>query len=270
MNARNPAVAQNAMSHVRMDGVSKTYESDKGTVEALRDVSLSVPRGSFVSVVGPSGCGKSTLLRCLAGLEETSAGRIFVDGVMVDQPPFDMGMVFQRDALLDWRNVVDNVLLPVDFRRRPRREFEARAAALLDLFGLAGFHHRYPRELSGGMRMRVAICRALLDNPPLLLMDEPFAALDAFTRDELNIELQKLLSLSGATTFFVTHNISEAILLADTVVVMDRRPGRIADILPIALPRPRPLSVRETPAFAAYGRSIRETFESLGILKHHP
>ncbi len=257
------------MPHVRIDGVSKIYESAKGTVDALRDVSLSVERGSFVSVVGPSGCGKSTLLRCLAGLEDPSAGRIHVDGEHIVQPPFNMGMVFQRDALLDWRTVLENVLLPIDFRRRPRKEFEAKAAALLDLFGLAGFHDRYPRELSGGMRMRVAICRALLDAPPLLLMDEPFAALDAFTRDELNIELQKLLASSGATTFFITHNISEAILLADTVVVMDRRPGKVAKVISIDLPRPRPLSARETPEFAAYGRTIRETFESLGILKHH-
>lgn len=261
--------APSPQPHIRIDGVSKFYQSAKGPVEALLDVSLTVARGSFVSVVGPSGCGKSTLLRCLAGLEAPSAGRVYIDGTKVDQPPLHMGMVFQRDVLLDWRSVLENVLLTSDFRRRSRAEFEPKARALLDLFGLSGFHDRFPWELSGGMRMRVAICRALLDDPPLLLMDEPFAALDAFTRDELNIELQRLLANSGATTFFITHNISEAIILADTVVVMDRRPGKIARVLPIELERPRPLSVRETPEFANYGRIVRETFESLGIVRSH-
>jgi NitT/TauT family transport system ATP-binding protein len=256
-----------APAYIRIEGVSKVFRSDRGPVAALQDVSLDIQPGQFISVVGPSGCGKSTLLRCLAGLEQPSSGRILLKGEAITKPPLNMGMVFQRDVLLDWRTNLENVLFTTDFRGLPRKQWVERARQLLNLFGLEEFHDRYPWELSGGMRMRVAICRALVDSPELMLMDEPFAALDAFTRDDLNLELQKTSMKTGATTVFITHNISEAIFLGDKVVVMDRRPGRIALSLDIRLPRPRPLSVRETPQFAEYGRQIRQTFEQLGIVR---
>jgi NitT/TauT family transport system ATP-binding protein len=254
-------------TYIDVCDVSKTYDSERGTVEALRDVSLSIGAGEFVSVVGPSGCGKSTLLRCVSGLEQPSTGTISLKGEAVLSPAPSMGMVFQRDVLLDWRNILDNVLFTADFRGLPRKQWIGRAKELLELFGLSEFQNRYPWELSGGMRMRAAICRALLVAPELLLMDEPFAALDAFTRDDLNLELQKISQKTNSTTIFITHNITEAIFLGDKVVVMDRRPGRVALVLDIELARPRALSVRETPQFAEYGSIIRRTFEKLGILR---
>jgi NitT/TauT family transport system ATP-binding protein len=217
-----------------------------------------------VSLVGPSGCGKSTFLRCIAGLERISAGVLRVDGRTVSEPPDKLGMVFQRDVLLDWRTVLDNVLLPIEFRDLPRSTHEPRARELLEMIGLAGFEKRYPWELSGGMRQRVAICRALVDDPSLLLMDEPFAALDAFTRDELNLELQNLWLRSPKTVVFVTHNISEAVFLGDRVVVMARRPGRVEAVLDVELPRPRPLAMRDSPEFVAHAARIRALFETLG------
>jgi NitT/TauT family transport system ATP-binding protein len=254
-------------AYIRIAGVSKVFRSDRGEVAALQDISLDIQPGEFISVVGPSGCGKSTLLRCLAGLDQPTSGQILLKGEAITKPPLNMGMVFQRDVLLDWRTNLENVLVTTDFRGQPRKLWVERAKAMLNLFGLEEFHDRYPWELSGGMRMRVAICRAMVDSPELLLMDEPFAALDAFTRDDLNLELQKTGMQTGATTVFITHNINEAIFLGDKVVVMDRRPGRIALALDINLPRPRPLSVRESPQFAEYGRQIRQTFEQLGIVR---
>ncbi len=256
--------------HLVIDGVCKTYRSQRGSLEALRDISLRVRAGAFVSIVGPSGCGKTTLLRCVAGLDHPTAGEISLKGSAVSGPPDNMGMVFQRDVLLDWRTVLDNVLLLTEFRGLPRRDWIDRARRLLAVFGLASFEDRYPWELSGGMRQRVSICRAILDEPELLLMDEPFAALDAFTRDELNLELQTLSQRTQSTTLFITHNIGEAIFLADQVVVMDRRPGRIATVLDVDIPKPRALSVREGRAFAEIGRQVRQTFEDLGILRASP
>jgi len=236
-------------------------------VVALDDVSLSIAPGEFVSVLGPSGCGKSTLLRCVAGLEIPSAGSITVNGTPVDGPPAGLGMVFQRDALLDWRNVAENLMLPIDFRRGDRAAARERAAALLALTGLTGFEKAYPAQLSGGMRQRVAICRALVDDPVLLLMDEPFGALDALTRDQMNIELQKMWLAEHKTVLFVTHSISEAIFLGDRVVVFTPRPGRIADIVQVELPRPRRLAVRAAERFNGYANHIRTLFEGMGLLK---
>ena len=267
LERRRLPAEERRQTYIEVCDVSKTYESERGTVEALRDVSLSIGAGEFVSVVGPSGCGKSTLLRCVSGLEQPSTGTISLKGEAVLSPAPSMGMVFQRDVLLDWRNILDNVLFTADFRGLPRKQWIGRAKELLELFGLSEFQNRYPWELSGGMRMRAAICRALLVAPELLLMDEPFAALDAFTRDDLNLELQKISQKTNSTTIFITHNITEAIFLGDKVVVMDRRPGRIALVLDIDLARPRALSVRETPQFAEYGSIIRRTFEKLGILR---
>jgi len=267
LERRRLPAEERRQTYIDVCDVSKTYESERGTVEALRDVSLSIRAGEFVSVVGPSGCGKSTLLRCVSGLEQPSTGTISLKGEAVLSPAPSMGMVFQRDVLLDWRNILDNVLFTADFRGLPRKQWIGRAKELLELFGLSEFQNRYPWELSGGMRMRAAICRALLVAPELLLMDEPFAALDAFTRDDLNLELQKISQKTNSTTIFITHNITEAIFLGDKVVVMDRRPGRVALVLDIELARPRALSVRETPQFAEYGSIIRRTFEKLGILR---
>lgn len=245
-------------------GLSKTYASSRGGIQALKDVDVAIPRGQFVSLVGPSGCGKSTLLRCIAGLESVTDGSLTVEGAPVREPPEKLGIVFQRDVLLEWRTVLDNVLLPMEFRGQSPRLYEKRALELLNMIGLGEFAQRHPWELSGGMRQRVAICRGLIEDPTLLLMDEPFAALDAFTRDELNLELQSLWLRSPKTVIFVTHNIGEAVFLGDRVLVMARRPGRIAADLEVRLPRPRPLAVRDTPDFSAYTGRIREMFESLG------
>jgi NitT/TauT family transport system ATP-binding protein len=236
-------------------------------VVAIEDASLSIRPGEFVSVLGPSGCGKSTLLRCIAGLETPSGGSVTVNGAPVSGPPEGLGMVFQRDALLDWRNVADNLMLPVDFRRGDRAAARERAAALLALTGLQGFEKAYPAQLSGGMRQRVAICRALVDDPLLLLMDEPFGALDALTRDQMNIELQRMWLTEHKTVLFVTHSISEAIFLGDRVVVFTPRPGRIADVVEVDLPRPRRLAVRASDRFNGYASHIRTLFEGMGLLK---
>ena len=240
------------------------YPSRRGAVAALRDVTLTVADGEFVSLLGPSGCGKSTLLKCVAGLEDLTSGELRVRGVAVDGPPPGLGMVFQRDLLLDWRTVLDNVLIMAEFQGLDRREQKPRAMALLERFGLGGFVDRHPWELSGGMRQRAAICRALLTEPALLLMDEPFGALDAMTRDDLNVELTRIWQTAKRTVLFVTHSIAEAIFLSDRVVVMTPGPGRVREIVPIDLSRPRPLAVQGTPEFAAYVTHLRRLFEALG------
>ena len=236
-------------------------------VTALEEVSLTIAPGEFVSVLGPSGCGKSTLLRCIAGLEVPSAGSVSVNGTPVTEPPEGLGMVFQRDALLEWRSVMDNLMLPIDFRHGDRAAAAGHAERLLALTGLTGFEKRYPAQLSGGMRQRVAICRALVDDPALLLMDEPFGALDALTRDQMNVELQKMWLAEKKTVVFVTHSITEAIYLGDRVVVFSPRPGRIADVIEVDLPRPRRLAVRGSEKFLGYATHIRKLFEAMGLLK---
>ena len=236
-------------------------------VRALEEVSLSIAPGQFVSVLGPSGCGKSTLLRCIAGLEVPSSGGVAVNGALVSSPPEGLGMVFQRDALLEWRTVADNLLLAADFRGGDRAAARSRGARLLALTGLTGFERYYPAQLSGGMRQRVALCRALVDDPVLLLMDEPFGALDALTRDQMNIELQRIWLTEHKTVLFVTHSITEAIFLGDRVVVFTPRPGRVAEVIDIDLPRPRRLAVRAGEKFIGYASHIRRLFEEMGLLK---
>jgi NitT/TauT family transport system ATP-binding protein len=226
---------------IRLTGVSRSFAGRSGTVEALRDIDLDVADGEFVAVLGRSGCGKSTMLRLIAGLLPTTAGEVRVSGERVTKPRRDIAMMFQRPALLPWRSVLDNVLLPVQifgWRRAAHRE---RAHELLDMTGLTGFEKRLPHELSGGMQQRVALCRSLIANPRVMLMDEPFSALDALTREELSGELQRVHMELGATIVFVTHSIDEAVLLADRVVVLSPRPGRIREILDIKIPRPRTL-----------------------------
>jgi NitT/TauT family transport system ATP-binding protein len=248
-------------------GLDKIYPSREGGIVALKDVSLTIGAAEFVSLLGPSGCGKSTLLRCVGGLERPTVGTIALDGRTVEAPPDDMGVVFQRDVLLDWLTVIRNILLPARIRRLPLDEWRPKAEHLLELIGLEGFAHRFPWELSGGMRQRVAICRALLLDPSLLLMDEPFGALDAMTRDELNLELQRLWLADAKTVLFVTHSIPEAVFLSDRVVVMSRSPGRLVDTVTVDLPRPRELAVRETPEFSRYVSHIRRVFEGFGMLR---
>jgi NitT/TauT family transport system ATP-binding protein len=252
---------------LEINNVAKTYRSARGDVIALEDINLTIHASEFISILGPSGCGKTTLLRCLAGLDQPSSGTIAIGQKTVVGPPDNLGVVFQRDVLLEWRTVLENVLLPVEVYRLKLSEWRPRALKSLEALGLAGFEHRYPWELSGGMRQRVAICRALLLNPSLMLMDEPFGALDAITRDELNLELQRIWMARSKTIVFVTHSISEAVFLADRVVVMSRSPGRLADIINVELARPRELAVRETSEFARLIRKARLLFEQMGLMR---
>lgn len=246
---------------------SKTFFSEQGDVAAFANISLSIRDGEFISLLGPSGCGKSTLLRCVAGLEQLTTGRLKVRGQLVKKSPKGLGIVFQRDLLVDWRTVLENVLLIAEFRGLPRKPAEERARQLLDLFGLSEYADRAPWQLSGGMRQRVSICRALVDDPAILLMDEPFAALDAMTREQLNIELQNIWLATKKTVLFITHSIPEAVFLSDRVAVMSRNPGTIIEIIEIDLPRPRRLEVRDGAGFGEYSSHLRKTFLSLGILK---
>jgi NitT/TauT family transport system ATP-binding protein len=262
--AEQPAVAED---YVSLSHVGKMYASPRGPVAALVDINLNIQPHEFVSVVGPSGCGKSTLLKLVAGLESVSRGQASIGGRPLVGPPDGLGVVFQRDVLLDWRTILDNVLLSIEFVRKPSQAERERAMALLARFGLAGFEHRYPFELSGGMRQRASICRALLADPALLLMDEPFGALDAMTRDDLNVELAQIWQDTRKTLLFITHSIVEAVFLSDRVVMMSKAPGMIVDTISIDLPRPRRLTIRDSAEFAAYVHRIRHHFAELGIVK---
>ncbi|MBI2369462.1 MAG: ABC transporter ATP-binding protein [Deltaproteobacteria bacterium] len=253
--------------HLSFDRVSKIYQSADGPVHALDGVTFDVGRREFVSLLGPSGCGKSTLLLISAGLLPKSGGTITIEGKPVQGPQTQLGIVFQSPVLLDWRRVLDNVMLQIEVRRLRRDQYQKRAEQLLASVGLEGFEHKYPFELSGGMRQRVAICRALIHDPPLLLMDEPFGALDALTREQMILDLQKLWLESQKVVFFVTHSIPEAVFLSDRVVVMSPRPGKVEEIFTIDLPRPRHLDIRETKEFAAYAKAIRDIFQAYGVLK---
>lgn len=226
---------------IELTGVSRTFGGRSGSVEALRDINLSVADGEFVAIVGRSGCGKSTLLRLIAGLLPASSGQITVAGERVTRARRDIALLFQRPALLPWRSVLDNVLLPVEIFGWSKSRHRARAMELLQMVGLDGFEKRLPHELSGGMQQRVSLCRSLVAAPRVMLMDEPFSALDAITREELSVELQRLHMENSSTIVFVTHSIDEAVLLADRVVVLSPRPGRIRRILDIDIPRPRTL-----------------------------
>jgi NitT/TauT family transport system ATP-binding protein len=247
-----------AMRKLQVSGVYKTFTTKTGRVTALEDVNLTIAENEFITLVGPSGCGKSTLLKLIAALIRPSRGQLLFDGSPVLCPTSDVGIVFQEAVLLEWRNVLDNVLLPAEILGLDRAKSRARAMYLLELVGLKGFEMRAPRELSGGMQQRASICRALIHNPSVLLMDEPFAALDAMTREELGFELMRIWEADKKTVVFVTHNISEAIRLADRVVAMSPRPGRIAKIINVELPRPRTLDMEFTPQFKSYSDQIRE------------
>ena len=231
------------MSAIEVNGVSHTFGRGKTRLHALDDIDITVGENEFVTLVGRSGCGKSTLLRIMAGLITASDGEVRIHGSRVKSPRPDVSLMFQRSALLPWRSVMANVMLPVEILKLDRKTHRARAEELLALVGLEGFESRRPDELSGGMQQRVSLCRALVHNPSILLMDEPFAALDALTREELSLELQRIWSEHRKTIVFVTHSIQEATLLADRIVVMSPRPGRISTILEVGAPRPRSLGV---------------------------
>ncbi|OPG05746.1 nitrate/sulfonate/bicarbonate ABC transporter ATP-binding protein [Streptomyces sp. GKU 895] len=230
---------------IRLTGVSRSFVGRSGSTVALRDIGLHIGEGEFVAVVGRSGCGKSTLLRLIAGLLPVTEGEITVGGEPVTGPRRDVALLFQRPALLPWRSVLDNVLLPVEIFGWNKAEHRARARRLLDTAGMGDFEKHRPHELSGGMQQRVALCRSLMGEPRVLLMDEPFSALDALTRADLAQELQRIHLANSSTVVFVTHSIDEAVLLADRVVVLTPRPGRIRRIVDIAVPRPRTLGRTE-------------------------
>jgi NitT/TauT family transport system ATP-binding protein len=250
---------------IAVNGLSKTYETRQGNVPALDNVGFSVGEGEFIAIVGPSGCGKSTLLKILAGLITASAGTAFLRGTPITGPRRDIGMAFQSPVLFPWRSVLANVLLPVDVQRLGRERLRAAALDLIRLVGLDGFEDRYPWELSGGMQQRVAMVRALIHDPALLLMDEPFGALDAMTREQMNLELQRIWLERRKTVVFITHSIPEAVFLADRVLVMTARPGRIAEEIAINMERPRSLDLISTPEFGGFARRIRAHFNVLGF-----
>jgi NitT/TauT family transport system ATP-binding protein len=252
---------------IEVGGLSKIYGAGPAAVVALEDIDFSVAGGEFLSIVGPSGCGKSTLLKILAGLLRRSSGEARLNGTPIDGPRKDIGVVFQSPVLFPWRSVLGNVLLPVDVQQLGRERMRQRALDLIGLVGLTGFEHRYPWELSGGMQQRVALVRALIHDPALLLMDEPFGALDALTRESMNVELQRIWLERRKTVVFITHSTAEAVFLADRVLVMTPRPGRIGDLFDVDLPRPRSLDVMTTGDFGAYVRRVRKALNSGGGLE---
>jgi NitT/TauT family transport system ATP-binding protein len=256
-------------AELELRDVDKIYKGRRGaSTEALRGISMEVQAGEFVSLVGRSGCGKTTLLRILAGLVAPTSGHVLIGGQNLwkgggrDPEALEkFGMVFQEANLFPWFSIEDNIALPLKLRGVDRRRRRERARELCELVGLTGFEKAYPRELSGGMRQRAAIARALSYDPSILLMDEPFGALDALTRDRMNLELQRISVVTGATVVFVTHSITEAVFLADRVVLLSPRPGRIRSVTPVGFPRPRSLDVESEPGFQDVVRRLRRELD---------
>ena len=263
----HPRPAAAATTGIGVADLRMVFRRGGGETRALDDVSLAIEPGEFVAIVGPSGCGKSTLMRIIAGLLPATGGRVVFDGRPVTGPVKEVGIVFQNPVLLDWRTVLGNVMLQIEMRGMDSAAYREQARSLLDLVGLGDFMASYPRELSGGMKQRAAIVRALIHDPPVLFMDEPFGALDALTREQMRVDLESLLMSRPKTVLFITHSIDEAILLADRVVVMTPRPGRIERIIPIGLPRPRGLEGRLLPGFAHAHETITEIFLARGVLR---
>ena len=280
MNGSSPAaIARNqtptpanagvgAGSRIEIGNITHVFGRGRQATHALDAVDLTIDAGEFIVIVGPSGCGKSTLLKIVAGLIDSTDGSVVIDGKQVKGPHTRLGIVFQSPVLLDWRNVLDNVLAQVELRGLDKRAYREPALALLRNVGLDGFTDRMPRQLSGGMRQRAAIVRALIHEPPLLMMDEPFGALDALTREQMRIDLEKLWLNRRQTTLFITHGISEAVALADRVVVMTPRPGRIDRIIDIDLPRPRDKEVVTSARFTHYCEEITECFMRYGVIQY--
>ena len=264
----DPNTTANTGVGVRIHQITKIFEAvDESEVAALQDANMTIARGEFVAVVGPSGCGKSTLLSMVAGIEQPTQGSILIDDKPLDGPNPRTSVVFQSDYLLPWRNVIDNILLPIEIKRLGFDRYRDRAESLLVQVGLAGSGKRFPAELSGGMRQRVAICRAIIQDPGLLLMDEPFGALDALTREQMIMDLQSLWLRLSNTVLFITHGIDEAVFLADRVLVMSPRPGRIDLAIDIDLPRPRRWNeIHRDNRFTEAVARVRRRFEERGIL----
>jgi NitT/TauT family transport system ATP-binding protein len=256
---RAEGLGRSAVSHVlRIEDVRKIF----GDLEVIRNVSLRIAANEFVSIVGPSGCGKSTLLMMIAGLVRQTEGQIFINGELVKGPRREIGVVFQQPVLLPWRTVLDNVLLPIELLKLPRSKYERSAMDLLAMAKIDDFAHHLPRQLSGGMRQRASICCALIHDPSILLMDEPFSALDAITRDEMGVELLRIWQANRKTVVFVTHSIREAAFLSDRVLVMGRRPATILEDVAIDLHRPRQISMMEEEPFNRYVRRLRKSIEA--------
>lgn len=255
--AHDDAGAPSGAPVYELSQVSKTYARNQ--VVALQDVSLTLRGGSFTSVIGSSGCGKSTLLKIMAGLIPPSRGRVVLQGKPVTGPRRDIGMMFQQATLFPWKTAVENIVLPIEIRdgKAAARKAMEKAHELLGIVGLKGFENVYPNELSGGMAQRASICRMLITEPAVLLLDEPFSALDELSRDMMNMELQRICREAHATAFLVTHSIQEAVILSDEIVVMKPRPGRIAEIVDVDLPRPRTLDMMTTPKFGGIVDHIR-------------
>ncbi len=249
---------------IRIERVSKVFGADHQRTLALQHIDFQVREGEFLSILGESGCGKTTLLRIVAGLVTPSTGRVLLDGTPITAPRRDMGFVFQQPVLLDWRTVLDNVLLPVEILHLDKAAYADEARKLLGIMGLLEFLSHRPLQLSGGMQQRVAIARALILKPTLLLMDEPFGALDAITREQMNLELLNIWSLTGTTALFVTHDIGEAVFLSDRVVLLSSRPGTVREVFPVSLPRPRRLEHRYEDAFIHLCRQIKEAMLDVG------
>ncbi|MBX9992022.1 ABC transporter ATP-binding protein [Phreatobacter oligotrophus] len=249
---------------IAIRSLTKTYRTRDGDVPTLRPIDLDIGDGEFIAVVGPSGCGKSTLLKLVAGLLEPTSGSIEVGGKAVVEPPDDVGIVFQSPVLLAWRSVMRNIMMPVEVRGLDHATHLERAKALIKTARLEGFENKYPWQLSGGMQQRAAICRALVHDPRIVLMDEPFGALDALTRERMNLELQRIHFETRKTILLITHSIPESIFLADRVVVMSDRPGGIEAIYEVPLPRPRTLDMMATPEFADLAKKVRAHFYAQG------
>jgi NitT/TauT family transport system ATP-binding protein len=268
----NPVAAEEARAlraglPIFVDSVSHEYLSEGRRVLALKEIDLNVAAGEFVVLLGPSGCGKSTLLLIVGGLLQPTSGAVRIGDARIRGPYTDLGIVFQDPTLLEWRTALRNILIQAEVRRMDRKAAATRAGELMAATKIQGFEDAYPSALSGGMKQRVAICRALLHNPPLLLMDEPFAALDALTREQMAIDLQTLWLSDQKTVVFVTHSIAEAVFLADRIVVFSPRPGRVLDVIKVDIPRPRRLEDQESPQFLDGVARITELLRSEGVLQ---
>jgi NitT/TauT family transport system ATP-binding protein len=249
---------------IAVEHVSRVFSSVGKAVTALDQVSFEIDTGNFVSIVGPSGCGKSTLLKIVSGLLPASSGHVLISGKRVEQPLENVGMLFQAPVLLKWRSVLSNILLPVEFAKLDLESYRDKAQALIKLVGLVGFEEMFPHQLSGGMQQRASLCRALVTDPQLLLMDEPFGALDAMTRDELDLELLRIWDERKKTVLFVTHSIQEAVFLSDLVFVMSARPGRLLEKIHIELPRPRTMEMMSDVKLGDYTLKIRAMLAATG------
>jgi NitT/TauT family transport system ATP-binding protein len=260
MTPQKTTVTEDAIT---IDNLNVTFSSKRATTTALQDIDLRVADGEFVSIAGPSGCGKSTLLKVVAGLTDATSGDVRLRGHRVQGPQRDIGYVFQRAALLEWRSVRKNILLQAEMRGMPRKAAQARCDYLIEMTGLSGFENALPHELSGGMQQRVSLCRALLHQPSVLLMDEPFGALDALTREKMNVELHRIWRETGTTVVLVTHSVAEAVYLANRVVVMSPRPGRIVETLDVDLPDERHYAeTMEQPEFITVANRVRDLLGS--------